>query len=205
MFELAVAAFSRPDTSRQISARSAHRAPSCVDSNADFNAGQWKRPMARMSAAQPDNGAGAGCQASTQFDPIAIYRKICSLEPTSHQDQLRLAHALEQVGNFEAASQAYLRAAQQLTQKGDISQAVAASENLLRLKPRDKNLVRELFALLCQLDLAGRGIDYLKSISVDADPDFKVLISETFLGDGKLDSAKVILLEDGQKTPNSIP
>ena len=49
---------------------------------------------------------------------IAIYRKICSLEPASHQDQLRLAQGLEQVGNFEAASQAYLRAAQQLAQKG---------------------------------------------------------------------------------------
>jgi tetratricopeptide (TPR) repeat protein len=136
---------------------------------------------------------------------ITIYRKICALEPASHEDQLRLAQGLEEVGNFEAAGQAYLRAAQQLTQKGDISQAVAASENLLRLKPRDKNLVRELFALLCQLDLAGRGIDYLKSISVDADPDFKVVISETFLGDGKLDSAKVILLEDGAKDSKLYP
>ena len=31
---------------------------------------------------------------------------------------------------------------------------MAALDNLLRLKPRDKDLVRELFALLCQLDLA---------------------------------------------------
>jgi hypothetical protein len=28
--------------------------------------------MARMSAAQPDNGAGAGCQASTQLDPVVL-------------------------------------------------------------------------------------------------------------------------------------
>ncbi len=48
---------------------------------------------------------------------IAIYRKICSLEPASHQDQLRLAQGLEQVGNFEAASQAYLKAAQQLAKR----------------------------------------------------------------------------------------
>jgi tetratricopeptide (TPR) repeat protein len=130
---------------------------------------------------------------------IAIYRKICSLEPTSHQDQLRLADALEQVGNLEAASQAYLKAAQQLSKKGDVTQAVAVLENVLRIKPNDKDLVRELCALLCQLDLAARGIDYLKSVSLDADPDFKVLISETFLGDGKLDSAMAILLEDGAK------
>ncbi len=45
---------------------------------------------------------------------------------------------------LQAASQAYLRAAQQLAQKRDISQAVAVSDNLLRLKPRDKNLVRNL-------------------------------------------------------------
>ena len=40
---------------------------------------------------------------------------------------------------------------------------------------------------------------------MDADPDFKVLISETFLGDGKLDSAKVILLEDGAKDSKLYP
>ena len=136
---------------------------------------------------------------------ITIYRKICALEPASHEDQPRLAQGLEEVGNFEAASQAYLRAAQQLTQKGNISQAVAASENLLRLKPRDKNLVRELCALLCQLDLAGRGIDYLKSISVDADPDFKVLISETFLETESLIRPRLSCSKTGQKTPNSIP
>ena len=134
-----------------------------------------------------------------------IYRKICALEPASHEDQLRLAQGLEQVGNFEAASQAYLKAAQQLAQKGNISEAVAASDNLLRIKPRDKDLVRELFALLCQLDLTARGIDYLKSISLDADPDFKVLISETLLREGKLDSAKAILLEDGGKDPKLYP
>jgi tetratricopeptide (TPR) repeat protein len=131
---------------------------------------------------------------------IVIYRKICALEPASHEDQLRLPQGLEQVGNFEAASQAYLKAAQQLSKKGDGTQAVAVLENVLRIKPNDKDLVRELFSLLCQLDLTARGIDYLKSISVDADPDFKVLISETFLlGEGKLDSAKAILLEDGGK------
>jgi Flp pilus assembly protein TadD len=135
---------------------------------------------------------------------IAIYRKICSLEPTSHQDQLRLAHALEQVGNFEAASQAYLRAAQQLSKKGDVTQVVAVLENVLRIKPKDKDLVRELFALLSQLDLAARGIDYLKSVSLDADPDFKALISETFLRDGKLDSAKTILLEDGGRDSKTL-
>ncbi len=80
-----------------------------------------------------------------------------------------------------------------------MTQAVAALDNLLRIKPRDKDLVRELFALLCQLDLTARGIDYLKSVSLDADPDFKVLISETFLREGRLDSAKAILLEDGGK------
>ncbi|HEX2523139.1 MAG TPA: hypothetical protein VHP35_13530, partial [Terriglobia bacterium] len=39
-------------------------------------------------------------------------------------------------GSWELPSrQAYLRAAQQLAQKRDISQAVAVSDNLLRLKP----------------------------------------------------------------------
>lgn len=136
---------------------------------------------------------------------IGIYRKICTLDPTSHEDQLHLAHALELLGNLEAASEAYLKAAQQLVQKGNISHAVAASDNLLRIKPRDKELVRSLFALLCQLDLSARGIDYLKSISLDADPDFKVLITETLLREGKLDSARAILFEDGGKDPKLYP
>jgi len=136
---------------------------------------------------------------------IAIYLKICTLDPASHEDQLRLAYGLEQVGKLEAASQAYLKAAQQLAQKGNISQGVAALDNLLRIKPRDKDLVRAMFTLLCQLDLTARAIDYLKSISLDADPDFKVLISETFLQEGKLDSARAILLEGGGKDPKLYP
>lgn len=136
---------------------------------------------------------------------IAIHHKICSLDPTSHEDQLHLAQVLEQFGNLEAASQAYLKAAQQLVQKGHISQAVTASDNLLRIKPRDKDLVRAMFTLLCQLDLTASAIDYLKSISLDADPDFKILISETFLQEGKLDSAKAILLEGGGKDPKLYP
>jgi len=136
---------------------------------------------------------------------IATYRKICTLDPASHEDQLHLADALEQIGKLEAASEAYLKAAQQLVQKGNISEAVAASDNLLRIKPRNKDLVRAMFTLLCQLDLTAGAIDYLNSISLDADPDFKVLISETFLQEGKLDSARAILLEGGGKDPKLYP
>jgi len=136
---------------------------------------------------------------------IAIYQKICALDPVPHKDQLHLAHALEQLGKLKDASQAYLNAAKQLVQKGSISEAVAASDNLLRIKPRDKDLVRAMFTLLCQLDLTARAIDYLKSISLDADPDFKVLITETFLREGKLDSARAILLEGGGKHPKLYP
>jgi len=136
---------------------------------------------------------------------IAIYHTICALDPASHEDQLHLADALEQVGNLEAARQAYLKAAQQLAQKGNISQAVAASDNLLRIKPTDKELVRALFTLLCQLDLSARGIDYLQSISLDADPDFKVLIAETLLRERNLDSARAILLAGGGKDPKLYP
>lgn len=35
---------------------------------------------------------------------IAIYQKICALDPDSHEDQLHLAHTLEKVGSLEAAS-----------------------------------------------------------------------------------------------------
>jgi tetratricopeptide (TPR) repeat protein len=138
-------------------------------------------------------------------EAIAIYQKICRLDPASHDDQLHLARGLEKVGNLEAASEAYLKGAEQLAQKGNTSQAIAESDNLLRLKPRDKELVRSFFKLLCQLDLTARGIDYLRSVSLDADPDFKVLISETFLREGKLDLARTILLEGGGKDPKLYP
>ena len=128
---------------------------------------------------------------------IAIYHKICTFDSASHEDQLRLARELEQVGKLEAASQAYLKATQQLVHKGDTSQAVAALDNTVRIKPRDKDLVRLMFTLFSQLDLTARGIEYLKSISLHADPDFQILISETFLREGELDSAKEILLQGG--------
>ena len=37
--------------------------------------------MARMSAAQPDNGAGAGCQASTQLDPVVLKARSAEEPP----------------------------------------------------------------------------------------------------------------------------
>ena len=136
---------------------------------------------------------------------IAIYHKICALDPASHEEQLHLAHGLEQVGNLEAAGQSYLKAAQQLAQKGNKSEAVATLDKLLHIKPREHELVRSVFTLLCQLDLSARGIDYLKSISLDKDPDFKVLIAETLLREGKLDSIREILLEGGGKDPKLYP
>jgi hypothetical protein len=39
--------------------------------------------MARMSAAQPDNGAGAGCQASTQLDPVVLKARSAEEPPGS--------------------------------------------------------------------------------------------------------------------------
>ena len=55
------------------------------------------------------------------------------------------------------------------------------------------------------MDLVERGIEYLKSVSLDSDPDFKVLISETLLKQGALESARTILLEDGGKSPRLYP
>ena len=136
---------------------------------------------------------------------IRVYQKICSLDPKSHEDQLRLANALEQVSKPEVASQAYLKAAQLLSEKGDVTKAVAALENVLRIQPQDKDLARTLFTQLCEVDLAERGIEYLKSVSLDADPDFKVLISEILLKQGALESARTILLEDGGKSPRLYP
>lgn len=90
---------------------------------------------------------------------IPIYQKICVLDPTSHEDQLHLAHALEQVGNLEAASEAYLKGAEQLAHKGNLSQAAAALDNLFRIKPQNKELAPSLFKLLCQLDLTECAVD----------------------------------------------
>ncbi len=72
MLELAVAAFSRNQIPA-ISARSAHHAPSCVDSSADFDGGQrkrltdWVQPLALfaswletvLGAGRIDEGTGA--------------------------------------------------------------------------------------------------------------------------------------------------
>jgi hypothetical protein len=45
--------------------------------------------MARMSAAQPDNGAGAGCRASTQLNPVVLKARRAE-EPPGNRDRGRL-------------------------------------------------------------------------------------------------------------------
>ena len=108
------------------------------------------------------------------------------------------------MGKFDSASQAYLKAAQLLGEKGDITWAVAALENVLRIQPRDKDLARLLFTQLCEVNLATRGIDYLKSVGLDLDPDFKVLIGDALVRQGALESVKAMLLEGGGIQPKTL-
>lgn len=128
---------------------------------------------------------------------IAIYQKICKLDPASHEAQIHRAQALEQVGRAEEASQAYLLCAELLARKGDSPLAASVVENIFRLRPREKELVQWFFRILCEIRLTDHGVEYLRSLSLDRDADFQVLIGETLLQEGKLDLARDVLLNGG--------
>ena len=135
---------------------------------------------------------------------IAIYQKICALDPSSHRDQLELARLLQHVGQSDAASAGYLKAAEELLLKGQASEAAAACDALLNLRPRDRNLAKAVFGLLRRMDRMDRAIEYLQSISLAHDSEFQVLVCETYLQRGELDTA-LLTLHGREKDPKLYP
>jgi tetratricopeptide (TPR) repeat protein len=137
---------------------------------------------------------------------IEIYEQIILMEPGNPENYLRLAQALEELGKGEEVAAAiYLQAAELLAQRGDHAGAAVAADVIFRLKPRDKKVVKAFFGLLRRIRFTKRAVEYVQSLGVDQDSDFRIMLIEVLLDTGDRTQARAWLLAPGPVTPNLYP
>jgi tetratricopeptide (TPR) repeat protein len=136
---------------------------------------------------------------------LDLLRRVCDMQPDCPESRIELGQVLEGIGRKIEACHAYLEAAELWTRQDNLHAAVSAAENILRLKPKDRDFIRSFICLLPTLNLADRGMEYLHSISLDQDPEFKTMIGEVFLQGGNLQVAQKFLLTDVRRNPKAYP
>jgi len=126
-------------------------------------------------------------------EAITILKKICSLDPSCGESQMVLAQSLELSGNITDAIKGYLQSATLYAQPGNSMAASQVAENIFRLQPKDKETVKSFFMLLQKINLNQRGLQYINSLALDEDPEFKLILSEMFLEEGNFESARQLI------------
>jgi len=134
-------------------------------------------------------------------EAITILKKICSLDPSCGESQMVLAQSLELSGNIKDAIKGYLQSATLYAQQGNPMAASQVVENLFRLQPKDKDTVKSFFMLLQKIDLTQRGLQYLNSLALDEDPEFKLILSEMFLEEGSFETARQLIRGSVRQCP----
>ena len=134
-------------------------------------------------------------------EAITILKKICSLDPSCGESQMVLAQALEPSGNIKDAIKSYLQSATLYAQQGNPMAAAQVAENLFRLQPKDKDTVKSFFMLLQKIDLNQRGLQYVNSLALDEDPEFKLILCEMFLQEGNFETARQLVQGSVRQCP----
>ncbi len=124
---------------------------------------------------------------------IALLNKVCELDPKCAGSRMTLAQALEMAGSYLEAVQFYLDSASAYVEQGNSVAALQAADNIFRLQPKDKEVVKSFFALLQRIDLTQRGLDYLRAQALDEDPEFKSILAEAFLQQGNVEGAQKLI------------
>ena len=134
-------------------------------------------------------------------EAITILKKICSIDPSCGESQMILAQSLELSGNIKEAIQAYLQSAALYAQQGNAMAASQVVESIFRLQPKDKETVKAFFMLLQKIDLSQRGLQYINSLALDEDPEFKLILSEMFLAEGNFETARQLIQGSVRQCP----
>lgn len=134
-------------------------------------------------------------------EAITILKKICSLDPSCGESQMVLAQSLELSGNITDAIKGYLQSATLYAQQGNSMAASQVAENIFRLQPKDKETVKSFFMLLQKINLNQRGLQYINSLALDEDPEFKLILSEMFLKEGNFESARQLIQGSVRQCP----
>jgi len=134
-------------------------------------------------------------------EAVAILKKVCDLDTSCGESQMALAQSLELGGKIREAITAYLQSATLYAQQGNTMAASAVVENVFRLQPRDKETVKCFFMLLQKIDLNQRGLQYINSLSLEEDPEFKLILSEMFLQEGNFETARQLIKGSVRQCP----
>ena len=114
---------------------------------------------------------------------------------------MALAQSLELSGNIKEAIKAHLQSAALYAQQGNPMAASQVVESIFRLQPKDKDTVKAFFMLLQKIDLSQRGLQYINSLALDEDPEFKLILSEMFLAEDNFDSARQLIQGSVRQCP----
>ena len=125
----------------------------------------------------------------------SLFQKACNLEPECSQSFLKLAQHLELQGKAEEAIRCYLQSANLLADQNKTAEAITVTENILRIRPKNKEIIKALFRLLEKVGMTTRAIEYLQSLTMVEDSDFKLTMCELLITAGDLESALKILKE----------
>ena len=136
---------------------------------------------------------------------LDVLKRVCDMQPDCPENWIELGQTLEKVAKKIEACHTYLKAAKTWAGQNNFPAAVSAVDSIFRLKPKDRDFVRSLFGLLSTLNIADRGMEYLHSISLDQDPEFKTMLGEVLLQDGQLRDAQKFLLSDVRRNPKAYP
>jgi tetratricopeptide (TPR) repeat protein len=141
-----------------------------------------------------------------QYDrALETYQKICSLEPICTESLLELAQLQEKLGKAEEASRTFVLCAVKDAEAGNPSSAASAAENVFRLKPRNKQVLKTLFKVFQDINKADRGLEYLRSLSLEQDPDLNAVLAEISSQEVNLAVSRKYLLEAFQMDPGVFP
>ncbi len=135
-------------------------------------------------------------------EAITILKKVCKIDPSCGESQMALAQSLELSGNIKDAIQAHLQSAALYAQQENTMAASQVVENIFRLQPKDKETVKAFFMLLQKIDLSQRGLQYINSLALDEDPEFKLILSEMFLAEGNFETARQLIQGSVRQCPS---
>jgi tetratricopeptide (TPR) repeat protein len=136
---------------------------------------------------------------------LATCQKVHSLDPNCAESSLELAQLLEKLGRIEEACRIFVQCAVKYAEGGNVCAATTAAENVFRLKPRNKQVLKSFFRLLQDVNQAERGVGYIRSLSLDQDPEINSILTEITSQDLTLEVSRKYLLESLPKNAAVLP
>jgi tetratricopeptide (TPR) repeat protein len=129
-------------------------------------------------------------------ESIALFQKVCQLDPECAQSFLELAQNMELTGKNDEAVRFYLKSATLFVHQDKKADAIMVTENIFRIRPQNRDMVKAFLKLLQKVDLTVKGIEYLQSVGLIDDSEFRLIVTEVLLEEDDLETAKRMINEN---------